>query len=280
MDPIVLTEYTDPYSVWCWGAEPILRKLEYVYGPSIEVRVRMGGLFEDFSPMRENFNRMTAGHWEVAAHAFLTGVAGHHRMPTDVDAMMSALQDFNSTWPGCIAVKAASLQGEAAGKTYLRRLRLAVQVEGRAIHHRDVQEAVARESGLDVGKFREALESDEAVDTFRRDLAECRSENISGFPTFVFRGGAIAVRVDGFHPWEHFASVLTRLAPEARPREIAATEASAKEYLGRFGQSATREIAEALGQTDDEAEILLEELEAHGELIRFPGGTGLLWELK
>jgi len=277
---IILTEYTDPYSVWCWGAEPIVRKLEYVYGPAIEVQVRMGGLFEDFSPMRENFNRMTAGHWQVAAHAFLTGVAGHHRMPTDVDAMMGAMQDFSSTWPACIAAKAAWLQGELEGRTYLRRLRLAMQVEGRAIHHRDVQEAVARESALDVGRFREALEGGEAEDAFRRDLAECRSENISGFPTFVFRGGAIAVRVEGFHPWENFASVLTRLAPEAQPRTVTATEESARDYLRRFGQSATREVAEALGQTDDEAEILLEELEARGELIRFPGGTGLLWELK
>jgi len=93
MGAIQLVEYTDPYSVWCWGAEPVVRKVEYLYGDLVDVRVVMGGLFEDFTPMREYWARMSGGQWQDAVLAFLTGVAGAHRMPMDARAMMAGLED-------------------------------------------------------------------------------------------------------------------------------------------------------------------------------------------
>jgi hypothetical protein len=34
---VEIIEYTDPYCTWCWGSEPVLRKLLYVYGDQIIV---------------------------------------------------------------------------------------------------------------------------------------------------------------------------------------------------------------------------------------------------
>ena len=44
---IEITSYTDPYCTWCWGSEPILRKIQEVYGEQVYLRFVMGGLVED-----------------------------------------------------------------------------------------------------------------------------------------------------------------------------------------------------------------------------------------
>ena len=277
MGAIQLVEYTDPYSVWCWGAEPIVRKVEYVYGDLVDVRVVMGGLFEDFTPMREYWARMSGGQWQDAVLAFLTGVAGAHRMPMDARAMMAGLEDFRSTWPACIAVGAAALQGPKEAKAYLRRLREAAVAEGQAIHRAEVQAALAGQCGLDVAAFGAALASGEAERRFRQDLEECRAGGVTGFPSFELRGAAV-VRLEGFHPWPHFEGALRQVAPELPVRRRKLAEDGVMDLLRRYARCATREIAEVFDATDDEAEILLEDLEVVGHVRRRPAGTGLFWE--
>ena len=39
-----ITEYTDPGCPWAWSAEPFRRRLQWLYGDSIEWRERMVGL--------------------------------------------------------------------------------------------------------------------------------------------------------------------------------------------------------------------------------------------
>ena len=47
-NPIIeIVSYTDPYCTWCWGSEPILRKIQEVYGEQVRLRFVMGGLVED-----------------------------------------------------------------------------------------------------------------------------------------------------------------------------------------------------------------------------------------
>lgn len=49
MAPSVLeiVSFTDPYCTWCWGSEPILRKIQEVYRTQVSIRFVMGGLVED-----------------------------------------------------------------------------------------------------------------------------------------------------------------------------------------------------------------------------------------
>jgi len=44
---IEIIEFTDPACTWCWGSEPVLRKLEYLFGSKIKVGYVMGGLVKD-----------------------------------------------------------------------------------------------------------------------------------------------------------------------------------------------------------------------------------------
>src|SRR5213594_2974938 len=141
--PIRVIWYTDPHNIWCWGFEPTVRRLEVRYPDKVEIETRQGGLFEDFSPVREQWARMSGGRWKDSVRTFFEAVSSQHRMPMNADAMLDSSDDFNSTWPACIAAKAADLQGPDQGWRYLRRLRQAWCLEGRGIHSKDVQTEVA-----------------------------------------------------------------------------------------------------------------------------------------
>src|SRR2546428_7928874 len=127
-----LVEYTDPYSIWCWGCEPAIRRVEWVYAGSVDLEIRMGGLFEDFTPMREQFSRMSGGRWKDSVLAFMDAVAEHHRMPMNPRAMMETIEEFPSTWPACEAVKAAEQQGIPLGRRFLRGRGGGAPLNGRA----------------------------------------------------------------------------------------------------------------------------------------------------
>lgn len=276
--PVLIVEYTDPYSVWCWGCEPALRRLAYRYPDGVEIRYVMGGLFEDFRPMREYWSRMSGGRWKEAVHTFLAAVAGQHGMPIHVDAMMDSLEDFTSTWPACIAVSGASLQGREAERVYLRRLREAVLVEGRDIGDREVQLAVSAQAGIDAGALARALEDTSALAAFRKDLTECRLRGVTGFPSFDVGSVEASVRLDGYRSWEAMEDELRPFAPHLKPRETPPTGPGARDVLRHFGRCATREVAAVLGIPDDDAEILLEDLESEGRVRRLEFGPAVMWD--
>ncbi len=281
--PVCVVWYTDPHNIWCWGCEPVIRRLEVLYPDTVELEIRQGGLFEDFSPVREQWARMSGGRWTESVRAFFEAVASQHRMPMDVERMIASVDDFSSTWPACIAVKAADLQGRALGRRYLRRLREAWCLDGRGIHRRDVQESVAGESGLDGSAFRHALDDGTAEAAFQWDRDACRDHEVTGFPTFEITHGDgtvnDTVRLNGWQPWETFDDFLRRLAPEVQPRRVEPTDDVVEDLLRKYERLATRELTAVLNLTEDDAEILMERLEDRGTVTRRSIGGGLVWEL-
>jgi predicted DsbA family dithiol-disulfide isomerase len=271
--------FTDPHNIWCWGCEPTIRRLETLYEGQVDVEARQGGLFEDFSPVREQWARMSGGRWKDSVRAFFEAVAAQHRMPMDADRMTESVDDFSSTWPACLAAKAADLQGRGVGRAYLRSLREAWCLDGRPIHRRSVQEEVAAEVGLDVPAFRNALDDGSADAAFRWDREACQEAEVTGFPTFELSRENETVRIDGWQPWETFDEFLMKLDPDLQPTVVEPTPESVLGLVQRLGRCATREIAAMLDGTDDDAEILLEELEGRGAVLRRTIGRGLIWEL-
>ena len=276
---IRVVEYTDPYSIWCWGCEPAIRRFEVVYPDAVEIDVRMGGLFEDFAPMREWWARMSGGRWKDSVLAFMHAVADQHRMPMDPERMLGAMDDFRSTWPACVAVKAAELQGFPLGRRFLRRAREAALVDGRPVHRREVQIALASEVGLNGTRFATALEDGSADRAFEDDLDLCRSRGVKGFPTFEVIRGLVSLRIEGWQPWEVFDRALLDLDPDLRPRRLERSAPEVRGVLERYGRCATREVAAVFGVTDDDAEILLEDLEGTSVVRRREAAGGVFWEL-
>lgn len=140
---IEIVSFTDPYCTWCWGSEPILRKIQEVYGEQVSISFVMGGLVEDMRNFRDpgagiggdQWYKQVAGHWADASR--------RHKMPVDVEVYFDIKDDVFSTYPACIAFEAAKLQSEDMGKRYLRRLREAVAAERLAIQRSDIQVKLA-----------------------------------------------------------------------------------------------------------------------------------------
>ena len=158
-----------------------------------------------------------------------------------------------STWPACIAVKAAMAQGTAVGERYLRRLRRAALTERAQVQNLGVQMDLAHQvRGFDVEAFRRELESERPQAAFHDDLGLCAAYEVTGFPTMLFRSAAHAGQADaepgilvgGHRSLATYERILAQVMPGlARhgPRSVG-------ELLAEHGPLTTREIGEITGQ--------------------------------
>ena len=125
--------FTDPVCTWCWGSDPVLRKLETWYGDAVSIRYVMGGLVEDIRAFHdrvngiggdpERSNQQIAQHWLEASE--------RHGMPVRTAGFRLFSAEAVSTYPQNIAFKAAELTNPALAAPYLRRLREASAAEAR-----------------------------------------------------------------------------------------------------------------------------------------------------
>lgn len=275
--PIIdLIVYTDPYCTWCWGSEPVLRRIQEVYGGQVRLVYRMGGLVEDTSRFRDPLNkiggpgmhRQVAEHWRQAA--------ARHGMPVDADAFIDYKDEFRSTWPACIAYKAAEFQDpELAGK-YLRRLREGAAAEHLPVHRLEVQADLAEEVGLDRQRLLADIDSGNAEQAFRDDLQLCRDNEVTGFPSFeVHMAGAEEVAMFGYYNFSAFETTFKRLAGDRlKRREIVADDDGIVEFARRYGKVAPREVSEVFSLKMSEARERLDQLVVDGRLKKQQAGSG------
>ena len=80
-----------------------------------------------------------------------------------------------STYPACIAFRAAAEQGADAASRYLRVLREGFMCHGRKLDGPEALVTEARRAGLDAQRFRIDLESNAILEAFAGDLEETRT---------------------------------------------------------------------------------------------------------
>ncbi len=54
MNKITVYQFTDPVCIWCWGNEPVMRAIDYLYGDKVDTEYIMGGLVEDIATLFED----------------------------------------------------------------------------------------------------------------------------------------------------------------------------------------------------------------------------------
>lgn len=276
---VEVIEYTDPYCTWCWGSEPILRKIKEVYGNQVKITFKMGGLVEDIANFYDPLNRIggegmfdqVAEHWKDASE--------RHGMPVDVKVFQDLKGDFRSTYPANIAYKATQIQNEKLAEQFLRRMREAAAAERLAIHKVEVQVELAKEIGLDVQKFVHAIESGEAEKAFRKDLQECRELGITGFPTFHIKNRyGESLLLTGYQHFESFERVFENLVKDGLiKKQLIATKESILNFVEKYGKVATKEVAEVFDMEVKEAKRILVTLEQKGKVVSVKVGNGFFW---
>ncbi|MHB9111040.1 MAG: DsbA family oxidoreductase [Thermoleophilia bacterium] len=277
MDPVIeLIVYSDPYCTWCWGSEPVLRKIQEVYGDQVRLVYRMGGLVEDTVRFKDPLNRIGGPgmHKQVAEH--WRQAATRHGMPVDADAFIDFANEFRSTWPACIAYKAAELQDPELARKYLRRLREGAAAEHMPIHRLEVQADLAEEVGLDRRRLLADMDNGSAEQAFQDDLQLCRDNEVTGFPSYeVHVSGGEEVAMFGYHNFSTFESTFQRLAGDRlKTREIVADDGSIVEFAHKYGKVAPREVSEVFSLKMSETRDRLDRLVSEGGLRKQQAGSG------
>lgn len=244
--PIRAIYYTDPLCCWSWALEPGWRRLCYEFGAQLTCRLRMGGLIPDWNTFRDPLNSIQrpaqmGPHW-----MYVRSVSG---MP--IDERIWSEDPPASSYPACLAVKAAERQGQGVAERYLRRLRQAVMLERRNLARREVllelaNDLSARSAGaLDVSRFCHDLDAAETVQAFREDLKEVRYQQIGRFPTLVLlRPEGTGLLLVGYRPYTVLRAALEHLMPGLAP---ARRVTDVSEYAAYWGDLTPRELAEAQG---------------------------------
>jgi putative protein-disulfide isomerase len=228
--------YTDPASPDSWGLEPALRRLAVELGDQLSIRPVMSGLAREFGePLKQ-----------VSAWLEVADASG---MP--VDPRLWLASPPGSSYPACLAVKAAAEQGPEIEAAYLRRLREGFACGRRKLDTRDALVTEARAvPGCDLDRFAVDLGSHAVVEAFGADLeragavegaARDRDTGRARIPSLEFRGEDGKVHaVEGRVSYE-----ALRAAALAAGASFDATAGhpGVEEALGRFRTLATAEVA-------------------------------------
>jgi predicted DsbA family dithiol-disulfide isomerase len=249
--------YTDPLCSWSWAFEAVWRRLRYELAGRIAWRYVLGGLLPDWRSFNDPLHSIhrpaqMGPSWYEVRH--LTG------MPVDEGIWIE--DPPASSYPACMAVKAAARQGGAIEEACLRRLREAVMLERRNVARREVLvELFGELAGPPLhalsARFRRDLGGEEVLAAFREDLKDAGYRGIGRFPAFVLRGAdGRAVLLVGYRPYEVFREALAAVAPGLEP---ARTAADPVEYARHWGSITAAEVAEAVGRPAAEVARVLDE---------------------
>ena len=290
--PVRVRYLTDPACSWSWAFEPVIRRLQVEFGGELEWTLVMGGLARDYTaPGGSDAAEEAAGSgWD--AYPWLLAhwleVAAEGGMPCDPLLWRDAPP--RSTYPACLAVKAAAEQGDDRGMAYLRALREGLLCFRRRLDTTEALVEEARGVTLDRERFRIDLGSHAIVEAFGSDLEEVRDVpdearqlgKVKGsgprervpFPTLVFAGEGTRRATYGHRPYEEVRAAAC--AAGARPRDAPAPEVLAA--LRRFGRMATAEVAAVCDLPGPRAAAELWRLASEWRVARVPVLCGELWE--
>jgi putative protein-disulfide isomerase len=218
----------------------------------------MGGLAREFDPQAARTQQV--GEWLDAA--------AESGMPYDPRLWTEG--PISSSYPACMAVKAASEQSFDGGYAYLRALREGLMCFRRKLDTTEALVEEARRVKLDVERFRIDLGSHATVEAFGADLEATRAEPWP-LPTLVFGGEHV---VSGFRPYEQYREAA--LAAGAEP--AGADPPGIPDAVKRFGAMATAEVVEVCELPLPRAASELWRLASEWKLRPTRVLTGYLWE--
>ncbi len=206
---------TDPACPWSWAAEPAIRRVLSEFGDEAAITYVTGGLAREVGDgLHIARETLEAGAWSG--------------MPADPRLWLE--RPPRSTFPACLAVKAAAEQGRDAA--LLRVLREGFMLDRRPLDTPDALLQAAREAeGVDVPRFEIDLHSAAITEAFGADLERGRGTTM---PRVELADGTV---LEGRIAAEELAGAVARAGAQTREAP------SVEEALRRFGRMAVPEVA-------------------------------------
>ena len=283
--------YTDPVCPWSWALEPAVRNLMVDFGDELDWTFVMGGLWRG---LERGLEQNVAGAAAVSAALVEEWLRVSAETQAPLDPLLWADGPIASSYPACMAVRAAAEQADDGGYRYLRRLRESLMCERRKL---DQPEALIEESravGLDLERFRIDLRSNATTEAFAADLERtkalgARITSAGGLskgpastgtaaaqlPTLVLTGQDGQERIlAGWHASEAVRAAALDCGAQARN----AGPMGVEEAIRRFGRVTTREVEVLCGLPGPRASAELFRLAEEWRLRPLRRLTGYLWE--
>jgi len=251
--------FADPWCWWSWGLEPVLSRLKEVYGDQVNVVYKMGGITDDVSEWRREYDVVddqALKAW-VAESTSLTG------MPADNEYYLKS--GVKTTWPACIAFKAAQLQGEVVAERFLRRLMEVIALDAKDVSSEESLVEVGKEVGLDPARLGRDIRSGKAKSLFEHDKVEMNVNFLTLLYANRRTGKALAVS-NVFEAGQHETTVEKVAGVKLEKR----VPVDILEYFERH-EGATifpRELTEVFGISPFEVEGRMKILAAGGLVER------------
>ena len=204
--------YTDPLCCWSWGMEPQMRKLRYLLRGRLHIEYIMGGLIRDWDHFSDHMNDISRPSqvgplWMEAKH--ITG--------QPMDEFLWVKDPVDTTYPACMAVKAAGIQSLIAAEALLRELREAVMLRQKNIGNKEaileVASRLEEKNILDLSQFENDWYSHRSADLFRKDLEQIKIKGITRFPTLLISNSARTIQITGYRPFNVLADAFKNLDP-------------------------------------------------------------------
>ncbi len=273
MPDVRITEFTDPGCPWAYSAEPVRRRLEWLYGEEVEWEVRMVVLSD--SPDDYLERGFTT---ERQAGAFRK-IAREHGMPIDT----AERPRMAATRPACAAVVATRRHEPDRARALLRCLRVHNFAADALLDEPEMLELAAASAGLDAAEIRRWIAEPETEEAMREDMVAAREPrraarvldhklaNWSGgrrytCPSYEITrlADGVTIAVPGFQPFAVYDVVLANLVPGTERR--ADPDGVTDVLRWAAGPLASREVAvladlqqdearEALGRVADERHV-------------------------
>ena len=237
MEKITILQFTDPICVWCWGNEPVLRAIDFLYGEKVNIQYIMGGLVEDITTLYNlrggnddiihQANVITSKNWRSAAEK--------HGMPVTSNDVELFTARYPSSFPQNIAYEAAKRISPAHAKSFLRLMREATFVLARRTSQIDVLLDLATQAGYNAAEFIDEYTTGNAHADFMQDRMLCRRNGITGFPSYLIRYDDTEVILGGYQNLNTFHTIIKRLSrSKIKPRRVGASTANILEFVRRY----------------------------------------------
>jgi predicted DsbA family dithiol-disulfide isomerase len=256
---VCVTEFTDPACPWAWSAEPFRRRLQWLYGDSLDWSQRMVVLSDDPEDYVEK------GFTTAKMARAFAKIAHDHGMPIDT----SERPRMAASEPACRAVVAARLHAPGAEAPVLRSLRTRC-FSGELLDEPQTIDGAAADAGLDAAKLNEWMAREDVGETLSADRDAAREPipaarvlddklaNWSGgrrytCPSYeiVRRSDGVRIAIPGFQPFAVYDVVLANLVPGAERRDPPSSVLEVLQWAGE--PLATREVAVVCDTGHDEA---------------------------
>lgn len=278
MDKITIYQFTDPTCVWCWGNEPLIRALDFLYGDKIELEYIMGGLVEDITTLfnidgtKEQVirqaNSLIYENWMKASQ--------RHGMPISTQPLSLYTEQYLSSFPQNIAYEAAKRLDRQKANHMLRRMREATFLESKRTSQMNVLIELATEVGLSAAEFIEQYTSGDAQADFMLDRMKCRRNGITGFPSYMATSELTSIILGGYQRLSTLHTVIARLSGgKIKPRRPGPSLSNVKTFIKRYKRVFPAEIEVAFLLDKAKTDLMIDTLLKEGSVTVENIGNGI-----